>query len=308
MNLKKELVMLLLIGILLSSSCAQEKRAEKYDELEQQPKQIPENIPIEKNITTPITIEEAWDNIQAAERNESLETNDWWKPQPNTSWQWQLTGTLSLNYDVEMYDIDLFDTSKESIKTLHNKGINVVCYFSAGSYEDWRIDKDAFPKEVLGNTLEGWEDEKWLDISKIDLLAPIMRNRLDMAVEKECDGVEPDNVDGYLNDNGFSLTYQDQLTYNKWLAEEAHKRGLAIGLKNDIDQIPELVSYFDFAVNEQCFEYDECDTLLPFIEQNKAVFGVEYEREPETFCEEAITMKLSWLKMEYDLDGGRISC
>ena len=31
---------------------------------------------------------------------------------------------------------------------------------------------------------------------------------------------------------GFPLTYQDQLQYALWLADEAHKRGLAIGVKN----------------------------------------------------------------------------
>ena len=46
----------------------------------------------------------------------------------------------------------------------------------------------------------------------------------------------------------------------------------------------------------------------PFINANKAVFGVEYELDTEGFCDQANEMKFSWLKMEYDLDGGRISC
>lgn len=45
-----------------------------------------------------------------------------------------------------------------------------------------------------------------------------MRRRLDKAVSRGCDGVEPDNVDGYTNHNGLGLTAADQLTYNKWLA------------------------------------------------------------------------------------------
>ena len=247
-------------------------------------------------------------NVQIAKVDESQKITNWWKPKPNTSWHWQLMGTLNPNYDVEMYDVDLFDNSKAAISALQSKGIRVICYFSAGTYEDWRIDKDDFPKEIRGNTLEGWEDEKWLDVSRIELLSPIMKHRLDLAVEKGCDGVEPDNVDGYLNDNGFDLTPQDQLNYNTWIADEAHKRGLTVGLKNDLDQIPELADHFDFALNEQCFEYDECETLLPFIEQGKAVFGVEYELQPREFCDKAIGLNFDWLKMEYDLDGQRISC
>lgn len=224
------------------------------------------------------------------------------------SWQWQLNEKINTKYNVDIYDIDLFDTSKNTIKSLQQKGIKVICYFSAGSYENWRDDAKQFPNVVLGKTLEGWEDEKWLDISKINLLAPILTNRLDLAVTKGCDGVEPDNVDGYLNENGFTLTYDDQLKFNKWLASEAHKRNLAIGLKNNLDQIPELIGDFDFAINEQCFQYNECEKLLPFIKQDKAVLGVEYEIAPEKFCQKANNWRFSWLKMEYDLNGGRKAC
>ncbi|EKD63648.1 MAG: hypothetical protein ACD_51C00239G0004 [uncultured bacterium] len=160
----------------------------------------------------------------------------------------------------------------------------------------------------MGETLEGWEDEKWLDVSSYQEFASIMEDRLDLAVEKECDGVEPDNMDGYSNDSGFDLTYDDQIIYSKWIAEEAHERNLSVGLKNALDQIDDLVDYFDFAVNEQCFEYDECESLTEFIDQNKAVFGVEYELEPEEFCAQANEMDFSWLKMDYELDGGRIGC
>jgi hypothetical protein len=39
-----------------------------------------------------------------------------------------------------------------------------------------------------------------------------------------------DNVDGFTNATGFPLTPVDQLTYNRFLAMEAHVRGLSIGL------------------------------------------------------------------------------
>ena len=77
-----------------------------------------------------------------------------------------------------------------------------------------------------------------------------MEARLDTAVAKGCDGVEPDNIDGYINESGFDLSGSDQITYNQFLATAAHERGLMIGLKNDLDQIEALVDSFDFAVNE----------------------------------------------------------
>ncbi len=236
--------------------------------------------------------------------------NTWYKPNINISWQWQLMNceNVNTNYDVDLYDIDLFDTPEETIDDLHKKEIKVICYFSAGSYEDWREDAKDFPNEILGNTLDNWEGEKWLDIRRIDLLGPIMKKRMDLAVQKKCDGIEPDNIDGYSNNNGFSLSFEDQLKYNKWLAKEAHNRNLSIGLKNDLDQIKELVNYFDFAINEQCFEYEECDLLLPFIRNGKAVLGVEYELNKNQFCDRANSMNFSFLKMNYELNGGRDSC
>jgi hypothetical protein len=70
------------------------------------------------------------------------------------------------------------------------------------------------------------------------------------------------------------LQASDQLTFNTWIASEAHERRLSVGLKNDLDQVEELYPYFDWALNEQCFECNECNRLLPFVEAGKAVFGV----------------------------------
>ncbi len=234
---------------------------------------------------------------------------DWWQPHPGTSWQWQLdSGQIDISFDVQMYDIDLFDVPAATIAQLHTDGRVVICYFSAGSWEDWRPDAGDFPPAVIGNPLEGWPGEKWLDIRQIDALAPIMRARLDLAVQKGCDGVEPDNVDGYINDTGFPLTYADQLNYNRFLAAEAHARGLSVGLKNDLGQIPDLVADFDWALNEECFTYQECDRLLPFIQAGKAVFGVEYDLNPADFCPQANAMDFDFLKKHWNLDAWRVAC
>ncbi|MFZ0544867.1 MAG: endo alpha-1,4 polygalactosaminidase [Candidatus Promineifilaceae bacterium] len=231
-----------------------------------------------------------------------------WQPTPHTSWQWQLTGTIDTSYDVDMYDIDLFDVPQAVIDELHDDGSVVVCYFSAGSYENWRPDAGDFPTAVLGDPLDGWPGERWLDIRRIDLLGPIMTARMDLAMEKACDGVEPDNVDGYANDSGFPLTADDQLTYNRWLSGEAHQRGLSIGLKNDLDQITQLLPYFDWVLNEQCFQYDECELLLPFVAANKAVFGVEYEGDPDDVCPQANGYNFDWLFKDIDLGPERVAC
>ena len=207
-----------------------------------------------------------------------------------------------------MVDIDLFDTSKEIIGKLHSNGIRVVCYFSAGSWEEWRPDAYHFPSELLGSGLAGWPGEKWLDIRRLDLLGSIMSARLDLAKQKDCDGVDPDNVDGYLNQSGFPLTSNDQMVYNIWIAEQAHARGLAVGLKNDLDQISDLLAYYDWAINEQCFQYNECGLLLPFIQAGKPVFGIEYQGDPSDFCSEANALNFDFLKKNLKLDEWRIAC
>lgn len=233
-----------------------------------------------------------------------------WQPAPGTTWQWQLTGELDTSYDVDMYDVDLFDTSDAAIKELQSRGIAVICYFSAGSWEDWRDDvKDlGFLDEVLGPTLDGWPDEKWFDISDWRVRA-IMLTRLNLALAKGCDGVEPDNVDGYTNwPQG--ITEAEQLDFLNFLASEAHARGLSIGLKNSQDLADQLVDLFDWALNEECLVWDDCEALRPFLDAGKAVFHVEYGSASlaDEVCSDPSTEGFSSLVKKLDLDPWRVAC
>jgi endo-alpha-1,4-polygalactosaminidase (GH114 family) len=238
----------------------------------------------------------------------------WWQPPINTSWQWQLTDPLDLSFDVDMYDIDLFDNTASTVAALHAQGRKVLCYVSVGSWEDWRPDADQFPESVLGNDYEGWPGERWLDIRQIELLAPIMRARFDLCQAKGFDGIEPDNIDGYTNDTGFPLTYQDQLTYNIWLANEAHARGLSIGLKNDDEQVGDLLPHFDWAMTEDCFADEWCTEMEPFIAAGKAVFAAEYTDQMTVdqflnqVCPQAEAMAFSAILKGRDLDAWRRGC
>lgn len=231
-----------------------------------------------------------------------------WNPPRATSWQWQLTGALDLNVNAAMFDVDLFDTPASTVAALHARGRRAICYLSAGTWENWRPDAARFPSEVLGNVVSGWPDERWLDIRRLDVLAPIMEARLDQCREKGFDGVEPDNVDGYANPSGFPLRPADQIRYNRWLAEAAHARGLSVGLKNDLDQIPQLVDVFDWALAEQCFEYDECERLQPFVAAGKAVFVVEYKIAPAVFCPLASKMGFNAMRKNLSLNAFREAC
>ncbi|MEU7555529.1 endo alpha-1,4 polygalactosaminidase [Streptomyces sp. NPDC044571] len=230
-----------------------------------------------------------------------------WQPRPGVSWQWQLTGRLDTSVKAAVFDIDGFHTTAEQMAELKKAGRKTVCYLSTGAWEEFRPDAREFPAELLGQG-NGWEGERWLDIRRTAELEPLMAKRIDMCREKGFDAVEPDNMDGYANKTGFPLTAGDQLAYNRLIAKLAHDRGLSVGLKNDLDQIPQLVGDFDFAVNEQCAEYEECERLTPFIEAGKAVFHVEYELPVRRFCKQSAELKLSSLEKRYDLDAWRKTC
>lgn len=231
-----------------------------------------------------------------------------WQPALMTSWQIQFTGRLDQSVNATMYDIDLFDNAASVVASLHAKGRKAICYISAGTWEDWRPDAGQFPSSVKGNDVSGWPGERWLDIRRLDILGPIMKARMDLCKAKGFDGIDPDNVDGYTNNTGFPLTYQDQLTYNIFLANEAHARGLSIGLKNDLLQVNDLLPYFDWALNEQCFQYDECSYLLPFIRAGKAVFEIEYDLSVSQFCHRANAMNFNAMKKQRSLSAWRQPC
>jgi hypothetical protein len=235
----------------------------------------------------------------------------WWQPSPGSDWQIQYTGELDLTLDVAIYNLDMFETDSQSVTELRARGIRTMCYINAGAWEDWRPDKDAFPPEVLGNSYLGWPGERWLDIRRVDLLAPIMEARLDLCAQKGFDGVDPDNLAGYTNLTGFPLSYQDQLIYNIWFAEAAHARGLAVGLKNDPDQVGELLPHFDWALTESCFDEGWCQLYQPFIEAGKPVFAVEYTDNGTTledFCSQAGALSIDAMLKNRQLGAWRQTC
>ncbi|MBK1689201.1 endo alpha-1,4 polygalactosaminidase [Rubrivivax gelatinosus] len=242
--------------------------------------------------------------------------DDAWSPAIGDSWTIQLTGTLDTTVDAKVYDVDLFDTPAATIASLQAAGRVVVCYFSAGSSEDWREDHGRFQAADMGKALDGWAGENWLD-TRSDNVRTIMADRIALAAEKGCDAVDPDNVDGWSNDTGFALSAATQLDYNRFLAAQAHAAGLKVGLKNDVGQLDELVAHFDFAVNEQCHVYDECAGYAVFTAAGKPVFNIEYDAAyvnntggaRERLCAAARAADLRTLVMAELLDGSlRLSC
>jgi hypothetical protein len=235
-----------------------------------------------------------------------------WRPVAGASFSIILSvAPASVTTPAQVVDLDLFETRASVVAALKRQGKRVVCYFSAGSWENWRSDKGRFPRSVIGRPIDGWPGERYVDIRQVAALAPIMRARLDLCKRKGFDGADPDNVDAFETDSGFPLTRADTIAYLRFLAREAHQRGLAIGLKNATEISAPLLPVMDFAVTEDCFKQGWCAVSKNFIDANKPVFAIEYTDNHisfDKFCAQAKRHDLSPLLKRRNLDEWEKRC
>lgn len=197
-----------------------------------------------------------------------------WAPKPGQSWVIQLNGTPT--QQAEVITLDGVDATPAQVTAIRERGQHPVCYINAGAYEDWRADASSFPQALIGKGLDGWAGENWLDIRAVEQLRPLMAARMDSCQAKGFEAVDPDNVDGFANDSGFDLSATDEQTYLRMLIELAHQRGLSVGLKNALDLLPQIGPEVDFAVNEECQQFNECERYDAFVASGKAVLNIEY--------------------------------
>jgi hypothetical protein len=235
----------------------------------------------------------------------------WWKPTPDKpiAWHWQLSQEFSYPRDVipgvTVYDIDGELTSADTVAKLHalDPNIKVICYIDAGVYETYRSDANRFPQSVIGNADTGWDGSYWLDVRQTDVLLPIMKDRMQKwCKDKGFDAVEPDETEVWSNNPGFPITKDQNNFYNQKIAELAHSLGLSVGLKGNTSEAPELWSYFDWTLNEQCWQYQECDSLKQsFLDHGKAVFNIEYDTNPD--CTTANSWHMNSARRDLNLVG-----
>ncbi|KAJ4345268.1 uncharacterized protein N0V89_011398 [Didymosphaeria variabile] len=250
-------------------------------------------------------------------------------------WQIILTGVPDVSKsplpptDAPVWDIDLFDSDTATITALKATGKIVICYFSAGTVEDWRADAKDFPAGDVGKVLPEWPNEKWIRTGSTKI-RDIMAKRIKLAGDKGCDAIDPDNIAMLMvkhvpyeklankllqqNDNGLSLKSQDAIDYVKWMATEAQKFNMEIGLKNSLDIVDALTPTVDFAVNEQCAQLGECDRYTTFLAANKPVFHIEYPTPLNTAAAKGVdctgpgTSGMSTILKNMALDGPAVYC
>ncbi len=144
-------------------------------------------------------------------------------PAPGVPWQMVLNGDSPADAGAAVYDLDA-SASAAQMDALRavNPSVYLVCYLSVGTWEEWRGDAGTFPAEVLGGALTDSPGERYVDVRALDVLGPIWRARLDACAAAGFDAVDPDNIDVYANDSGFTITREDVSDMMIWLANEAH--------------------------------------------------------------------------------------
>ncbi|SCK17972.1 Uncharacterized conserved protein [Streptomyces sp. LamerLS-316] len=174
-------------------------------------------------------------------------------------------------------------------------GLYNVCYVNAfqtqpGALSWWQ---DTHPGLLLrdddGELIidEGW-DEVLLDTStaaRRTELAEIVGGWIDGCAESGFQAVEPDNLDSFERSQG-RLTQEHNAAFAETLAARAHADGLAIGQKNTTDLLDRHDGIgFDFAVTEECAQFDECGAYADAYDDR--VFAIEYEGEGDVDFDEA---------------------
>jgi hypothetical protein len=125
-----------------------------------------------------------------------------WQPQVGSRWQIVLKNSLSVDpatpskysaVDIPIWDVDLFNTPAGVIQYLHGQGKKVICYFRAGTAEEWRPDYSSFNRADLGSRVNCWPGEKWLNIRSNSVWS-VIQQRIQLASSKGCDAIDPDNI------------------------------------------------------------------------------------------------------------------
>ena len=252
---------------------------------------------------------------------------NWWRPGPLASWEYAIGEPFPVAVpsnvgDVEAYDIDEGNMNGvsasevgASVASIHSRGAKAICYVDTGGWENYRSDASEYSSAVLGRPVPGYSDERYVDIRQWSddpgptglTLGQVLTARFQLCKDEGFDGVETDLDDTYTDSTGFPLTMADEVTFMTEVADVIHGLGMAWFLKNGINGdsfISDMEPLADGTVNEQCWQYDECSALAPFVRAGKPVLNVEYADEAEaTICPQALAFPMATMRTDADLDG-----
>jgi hypothetical protein len=166
-------------------------------------------------------------------------------------------------------------------------GLYNICYVNAFQAQSeanawWKANHpDLLLHDAKGNLVvdKDW-NEILLDFSTAEKragLTAIVGGWMDGCAGKGFKGVEPDNLDSWTRSKGL-LTKAQAVAYAQSLVAYAHGKGLAVGQKNtaDLGTAGARQIGFDFAVAEECADYNECGDYTAVYGAN--VIVIEYSQ------------------------------
>ncbi|MEV4500127.1 endo alpha-1,4 polygalactosaminidase [Micromonospora arborensis] len=222
-------------------------------------------------------------------------------------WQWQLSGPLDPAVDANVFLLDPVETTAAQTAELRSRDRRLICQVQVGSVRSADPDASRFP-DVLQGSAARRPDSRWLDVRSWDALEPVLADRFRLCRGKGFGAVAFADADGYASRTGFPLDFDDQLLFNRRLAQLARSLSLSPGLVNDVPQLAALAPDFDFVVNEECVRLRQCAKLLPFVDAGKPVFHVEYTGATDDFCVTTVGYGFASIRKDRDLDAWREAC
>ncbi|MET7688196.1 endo alpha-1,4 polygalactosaminidase [Streptomyces sp. NPDC005483] len=162
-------------------------------------------------------------------------------------------------------------------------GLYNICNINAFQAEsdaerDW--DADLLLRAADGKVVHDTDwDEAVLDIrtaAQRERIAARLDTWIDTCAAKGYRAVEPDNYDSFTRFPSYLKAAQAEALM-KLLVAHAHAKGLAVAQKNTAELVSDRASLgVDFAIVEECAEYDECGTFADAFDDN--VLVVEYTK------------------------------
>lgn len=210
-------------------------------------------------------------------------------PPVNADADYQIAGDYDLVGDTGMVSRDWFEGEPA-------EGAYSICYVNAFQTQPNDPDVDrpdetsAWPSDLVLSALAddpNWSGEYLIDISTPDLRADAadwVADMVSVCADKGFDAVEFDNLDSWTRFSDepsvqalVTFDRDDAVEFATLITEQAHALGMAVGQKNTIELIDDGGAEqigFDFAVTEECGQYDECEGYAAAYEDR--VMDIEY--------------------------------
>lgn len=185
-------------------------------------------------------------------------------------------------------------------------GLYNICYVNA--FQAQPDERASWPADLLLRDTNGKVvvDEDWgealLDIgtaAKRERVAARVDRWIDGCAAKGFDAVEPDNYDSYTRSHHL-LTANDATAFITLLSRHAHARRLAIAQKNTVELAGlRKRTGLDFAVAEECAEYDECGAYAKAFDDR--VIVIEYSDSGLRKARSGFGTRLSIVRRDVDV-------